>query len=295
MNYLPFTLLAYFLNSISVTIDKVLLSKNDTDPALYVCYVSVFSLTALILLPFTHIPSIATFLLASTSTLLWTLGAYFMFKAIQIGNVSRVIPIIGTGIPLLLGTYALSQGIIDPIQVTAILLLITGLLVLTSPDWHGRITKREVLFEIIAITLFAISYIILRTTYLQDDFLTVFAWSRPILIVIGVAMLALPKTRALIKKPKGSLSLRTRTGALFLAGQMTGGASQLLLTFSISLADPSLVNSLQGVQYVFLIILSLALARRYPDLFKEGKNRFALPIKFIGISLIAIGVYLMAV
>lgn len=296
MGYLPLALCAYFLNSIAVVADKLLLSKKDTDPALYVFYVSAFSLVSLVFIPATHIPGINTLILASTSTLLWTAGAYYMFRAIQIANVARVIPVIGATIPLVLSVYALIQGAITPQHLISIGLLIGGLIALTAPDWRGHVTKKELLFETASVLLFAFSYIILRQAYLQDEFFSVFVWSRPILIILGAIMLAVPVLRKKIITPKSSktLSLSSKYGLLFLAGQMAGGASELLLTFSISLADPSLVNSLQGTQYIFLIILSFALARQYPDIFRDGVNRQAWPIKFFGIGLTITGLYLLA-
>ncbi|MBU1000369.1 hypothetical protein KKE78_03175, partial [Patescibacteria group bacterium] len=95
MSHIPFTLTAYLFNAFSVLANKFLLNKTIPDPLIYVFYISLASLLAVFCLPFTKIPSFEVFLIASLSTMLWTLGAYFMFKALKIGQVSRVIPIIG--------------------------------------------------------------------------------------------------------------------------------------------------------------------------------------------------------
>src|SRR3989338_2497021 len=96
MTHLPFTLLAYFFNSLSVVANKFLLNKAIPDPLIYIFYISLLSLLSLLALPFTLYPSPFVLILASISTLLWTLGAYLMFKALKLGQVSRVIPLIGT-------------------------------------------------------------------------------------------------------------------------------------------------------------------------------------------------------
>jgi hypothetical protein len=75
---------------------------------------------------------------------------------------------------------------------------------------------------------------------------------------------------------------------------MTGGASQLLLTFSISLADPALVNSLQGVQYLFLFIFGLVLAKKLPTLFGEKLSFWLWSAKVFGIILITLGLFILA-
>src|SRR5258708_10645043 len=186
MSHLPFTLAAYFFNSLSTLIDKFLLQEAIPDPLVYIFYLSIFSLVSLILIPFVPIPTLFTFILASLSTLLWTSGAYFMFKALQKGVASRVIPLIGTLIPLILIAYYKSFGQISLNQTWAALFLTLGLLVLVLPYLKGKLVFYELSLELLASVFFAISYIILRSAYTQAPFLTIFAWSGLILIPLGV-------------------------------------------------------------------------------------------------------------
>jgi drug/metabolite transporter (DMT)-like permease len=296
MSHLPFTLLAYLLNSISVTVDKFLLTKSIPDPLAYVFFFSCYSLIALFAIPFTHIPSTQAFLLASTSTLLWTTGAYLMFKALQMGHISRVIPLIGTLIPLFLLTEAVFNHTINLDQVWAVVILVLGMVFLTFHDWRGRFTLKELSLEIFSALLFAISYLILRQAYLQQDFLTVFVWSRLILIPIGVVIFLVPTLHQRVfsqnKGPK--INFLSKTGALFLGGQAAGGSAELLLTFSVSLATPALVNSLQGSQYAFLFVLSLFLSHKFPQIYKERLTKSIFLYKIIGILLIGLGLYILA-
>lgn len=304
MSHLPFTLLAYFLNSIAVLIDKFMITKEISDPLVYVFYFSVFSLLAILILPFTHIPPLGVFILASLSTLLWTSGAYCMLSALKVGQASRVIPVIGTLTPTLLFFQALSTNSIIGQQVMAVLALISGLVFLTLPDIklgnidQSKVLKVEVPMEIIASILFASSYLILREAYLRESFLTVFAWSRVILIPVGIVLVALPLTRKIVlahvKSKNTGSGIFSRTTWLFLGGQAAGGSSELLLTFSISLATPALVNSLQGVQYVFLFFATLLLAKKFPQVFTEKFSTPNLVSKAGGIFLIGGGLYLLA-
>ncbi len=129
MSYLPFTILAYLLNSIAVTIDKFLLNKIIPNPLTYIFYISAFSLLILFALPYTLTPKPYTLFLASLSTLLWSLGAYLMFAAIKKGQVSKVVPTIGTLIPLMLFVHAGLFGTITQNQVIAVGILILGLII----------------------------------------------------------------------------------------------------------------------------------------------------------------------
>lgn len=303
MSHLPFATSAYFLNGIAVTIDKFLLNKQIPDPLTYVFYFSLISLGTLLFIPFVHAPGVNIILTASLSTLIWTVGAYFMFKALQEGQVSRVIPVIGTLIPVFLLIKGIVTSSISSGQITAILFLVFGLICITFFDWQGKINKKEIFLEILAAFFLASSYLILRNAYAGGDgFLNVFIYSKPILIPVGLVLALLPQTRKriFVKKTSNShysvLSLiKSKAILLFGLGQISAGVSELLIAFSVSLAEPALVNSLQGTQYVFLFFLNWGLSKKYPAIFSEDLAPGLLLAKFSGIIFIGVGLYLLAI
>jgi len=296
MNYLPFTLLSYFFNALTVLTNKFLLSKTIPDPLIYIFYISLASILAILALPFTHIPNLQTISIASLSTILWTTGAYFMFKALKLGAVSRVIPIIGTLIPLFLLIVASQSQAISQTQTWAIVLLISGMIFLTLNSWKGKINISEMIFEVLSSILFALSYILLRQAYLNMDFFSVIVWSRLILLPLVITILAVPNLRGkIITKSGPKLNFFSIPGLIFIAGQIAGAISEFLLLFSISLANPALVNSLQGTQYVFLLIFSLILSKKYPQIFEEKYSFSTLLSKGTGIISIGIGLFLLTI
>ncbi len=293
--YLPISILAFVLNGIAVTVDKFLLVKVIPDPLFYVFYFSVVSFLAVFALPLTHIPTSEVITLSSASTILWTIAAYFMFKALKVGQLSRVIPVIGSLNPLILFLIGLYTSSFLINQIWGILLLILGLVFLTLRDWKGKLTKSEVIFEVLSATLFALSYLILREAYLKDDVLTVLVWSRFILIPLALVFLAVPLLRSkVIPNRTEGASMIKKGGPLFAFGQISAGISQLLIFFAISLANPALVNSLQGTQYVFLFIVALILGKKYPAVFAEKYTPLSLTFKVLGIILIGTGLALLA-
>ncbi len=295
MSYLPFAILAQFFNSIAVTIDKFLLSKIIPDPIIYIFYFSLVSLVTLVAIPFVPTPTFEVFALASLSTLFWTLGAYLMFKALKIGQVQRVIPIIGTITPLVLLILSSQTESITSMQAVAVIILILGLVFLTLNDLKGKLIKEELLLEFSSAFLFAFNYYLLRLAFLKMGFLTVLVYSRPVLIPLGITLLAIPAIRAkiwLFLKPKtGQLK---KSAPLFIFGQVASGASELLLFLSISLANPALVNSLQGIKYIFLIIFSLILGRKFPEVFKNRFSGYSWLSQILGVVLVGFGLYLLA-
>lgn len=292
MNYLPFALLAYLLNGIALTVDKFLLVKHIPNPLTYIFYFSAISLIALIFLPFVQLPPINIILIASSSTVLWTAGAYFMFQALRMGLVSRVAPLIGVLTALILLAFAGLNQELSLNQYWGALLLILGLVFLTVVDWKGRVTREELFFELASSILFAFSYLLIRQAFLAWDDLSVFAWSRPILAVVGILILAIPRLRKqILTGHTHQFKLVSRPGSLFLFGQAAGGVAQLLILFAISLADPALINSLQGTQYLFLLVLSIALSRPFPHIFMEKVFQKGIAWKVVGVLLVVLGLY----
>lgn len=293
MNYIFIALVSYFLNSIAITVDKFLISKTIPDPLIYVFYFCLVGFFVSFGIPFTHFPGTEIFFLGSISTVVWTLGAYFMFVALKTGQVQRVIPIIGTITPLTLLILASQTNSITQKQGLAIVVLILGLVFLTFKDWKGKFIWTELLLEIASGVLFAFSYHFLRLAFLQDDFFTVLVWSKLVLIPLGIMFLIIPRLRVKILpvlKPTGGVS---KMAPLFAFGQTCAGISELLLTYSISLASPALINALQGVKYVYLLIFSLILGRKFPQIFQIRMSKGFLLTQIIGIGFIGIGLYLL--
>lgn len=293
MSYLPFAILAQFLNSVAVTIDKFLLTQTVPDPLIYIFYFSLISSLALFAIPFVQTPAAAMLILASLSTVAWISGAYLMLTALKAGQVQRVIPVIGAATPifLLLPTFqSLSLS-----QITAIIILIAGLLFLTLEDLAGKFNKKELLLEIISALFFALSYYLLRLAFEKQGFLTVLVWSRPVLIPLGILILIIPGLRRKITSFLGSKQNRPGKGiGIFVFGQVSAAASELLLWFSISLASPAIVNSLQGIKYVFLLLFSLILGKKFPDIFKISFKGIAALSQILGVGLVGMGLYILA-
>ncbi|MBI4038348.1 hypothetical protein HY384_00140 [Candidatus Daviesbacteria bacterium] len=293
MTHLPFTLLAYFFNALSLLTNKFLLQKTIPDPLIFIFYISALSLLTLLALPFTNIPDLKTFIISSISTLLWTGGAYLMFKALKIGLVSRVIPIIGGLIPLFLLLATFQTNDVLTYQIWAILILVSGMAFLTLTDLKGHFNFTELVYEISSACFFALSYLYLKQAYLSLDFFSVLAWSRIILIPFVAMILIIPNLRRKII-PRAKINFFSFSGLIFLGGQISGTVSELLLLFSISLANPALVNSLAGTQYVFLFIFAAVLSKKYPQIFAEKYSVMIIITKFLGTLLVGLGLYLLA-
>lgn len=301
MNYLPFAILAQLLNSVAVTVDKFLLTRAIPDPLIYIFYFSLISLLVVFIIPFVPLPAQSVLILGSASTLSWIAAAYLMFWLLKTGQVQRVIPVIGALTPLFLLVFAFR--ILSITQIEAIITLIAGLLLLTLEDLKGSFRKSELIPEIISAFFFAVSYYLLSLAFARQSFLTVLVWSKPVLIPLSILFFIIPRLRKkILPFIKGLFSPRKKVkagnwwpAAAFGFGQISAAVSELLLVFAISLANPAVVNALQGLKYVFLMIFSLILGKKYPDVFKNNFRGVHALTQTAGVLLIGAGLYLLAI
>lgn len=295
MNYLSFALLAYLLNSVAVLVDKFLLSKVIPDPLIYIFYFSSVSLLAIIAIPFVPPPTVSLFIFASFSACFWTVAAFLLFKALKLGQVQRVIPVIGTLTSLILLALEAQNKSITIQQTAAIALLVSGLVFLTIHDWKGKFGKLELILEAGSALFFALSYYFLRLAFEKGDFLTVLVWSRPVLFPIVLMFLVIPNLRRKVlpyfHKKEG---LVNKNSLLFSFGQTAAITSELLLSYAISLTSPAIVNSIQGVKYIFLLIFGIFLGKKFPFIFKNNFSKQFLFSQILGMTFIALGLYLLA-
>jgi hypothetical protein len=134
--------------------------------------------------------------------------------------------------------------------------------------------------------------------FLYDNaapFLAVFAYSRVVQAVLALFLLGplvvlsqqetLPKRR---RRPA-----RSSIPALFFANKALAAGAFLLQSYAISLGSVTVVNALQGTQYVALLLIAAAVSARWPQLFREEFSRVALWRKVGGVVLVSAGIALL--
>jgi hypothetical protein len=86
--------------------------------------------------------------------------------------------------------------------------------------------------------------------------------------------------------------LNKKTGTIFVFTHLSGGTANILQSLAISLAPIAflpIVNSLRGVQYAILFLLTLLLSFFFPKILKEDISKKIIIQKSISIILIVIG------
>lgn len=293
MNWISITIFAYFLNAIAITIDKFLLSKKIPNPAVYTFFISALSMFALILIPFGFkLASPLQIGIALLAGIIFTFSLLFMFKALSQNEASRITPFMGGLQPIFILILALVflGEVPDRQLLIAFAVIILGTVTIS---WKSDNTSMKSYYlAAIATLLFAISYTINKYVFIEQGFISGFIWTR-IGAFLGALILLIPMRNRVdiiteIQKPK------TNGGSIFLIGQICGALSFILVNYAISVSSSvALVNALQGLQYVFLLIIVISLAKKFPRLLEEKFSPKIMAQKIVATALIIVGLFLL--
>ena len=142
------TIIAYLLNAIAITIDKFLLAKKITNPAVYAIFISTLSLLALVLIPFGfHLYSLNQILIALVAGLIFTFALLYMFKALGQNEASRITPFMGGFQPIFVFILAFIflNEILIPQQLIAFIIIILGTVIISWQN-NSKATQKKSLF-----------------------------------------------------------------------------------------------------------------------------------------------------
>lgn len=300
ITFLPISILAYILNGGAILIDKILLKKSLPNPITYTFYVNALQLLVVLLIPFGFNPrwgEATTF--ATLSGIVSFFALYAFFRSLKENEASTVGPIVGMLNPLfalILGGLFLGQ-LLTKTQYLAFFILIVGALMLTFNLWFKNIQlEKKIAWMVAAGFLFGLSYVFLREAFLGSTFLNGLIISRATAGFLALALLTVPNIRKEIFSfhQTGNKITSKATLTLLGSGQVMGATSGLLITFAISVANPALVNSLFGVQYLVILLISLLLAKNHPHLLDETLTKGVISQKIIGALVLSLGLYLLA-
>lgn len=300
INFLPISILAYVLNGGSIIIDKILLQKSVSAPIVYTFYVGVLQLLALFLIPFGFQIYFGTPLFLSlASGVIFTLALYAFFSSLKLNEASMVGPVVGVLNPLfaaILGGLFLQQ-FLTTTQYLAILTLILGGLILTfNLIQSGLKTSNKLGWMILAGLLFALSYVLLRQAFLETTFINGLILSRLGAGGFALSFFIFPQFRQALSDTRSQVSKTgpKKVAILLFLGQLMGAVQGILLVYATSLANPALVNSLFGVQYLLILVVALIFSKNYPDLLDERLTSTVILQKILGVIILSFGLYLLS-
>ncbi len=298
MLFLWLAILGYLLFAINAVIDKFLLTKGRiSHPATYAFGIGILSLVTLVLIPFGFsFPGFSLLLLSLLAGSLFTYALLVFFGALKNSDASLIVPIQGGFVPLftLLLAYWLVGERLSSGSFVAVLLLISGA-VLISYQKQGNKKNQfpQILLAILASLLFAFSFVLTKQVFVELGFINGFIWTR-IGLAMGALSLLWPKDfrQAIftqIRRPQAKISM------VFLGGQALGALAAVAQNAAIAIGSVSVVNALQGTQFIFLLGLTTLLSIKFPKILKEKMSPQILARKILAIVIISVGIILLVI
>lgn len=299
------TLVAQFFNALAVTLDKHLLSNLKLRPLNYAFYSGIFQVAYLLLLPlavwffpqYLSLPDPITVAVGIGAGMLFVYALVCLYKAEERGEISRMAAVVGTLTPiftLLLAHFFLGEHLTGR-QMGAFGFLVAGGFIISAEFKRGKWREISGLrFAVAAGWGFAIYYVLIAWLYRQSSFLTGF-----LLLQVGgflgaaSLLLSADNRRAIFDQSRRGTSVQKRKPAFFFVfNKFLAATGAILVQYAISLGSVTIINALQSAQYAFILLFTLLVARKKPNLFREPTAWGVVAQKGFAIIIIAWGLFL---
>ena len=291
MFWLIITILAYFLFAVVSLTDRYLLI-GPPNPKIYTFYIGVLGILVLFLIPFVgfSIPDYFEIIFCLITGIIYTFFLLGLFEGLERFEASRVIPAIGGFLPVFtLGlAYFFSGGkeILDLKGILAFIPLVLGSVLIS---WRSsmRISLKSLQISVVTAFLLSLTFVLSKYVYLILPFWTGFIWIRIGVFLTAIFFLFTKQVRKEVFS--GVFAFSKKTGAFFLFNQAIGAGAFVLQNWAITLAGLvylSVINALQGIQYVFLFVLTILFL-------KEGRAKKIIFQKIIAILFIGAGLIIL--
>ncbi len=285
-----FSYLSFALASLG---DKIVLS-GPSKPKSYTFFVGILSLLSVFIIPFVefNFPSGIGLAFIILEAVVYVAGLYAMFYALDKFDVSKVMPTIGATQPIIiaiLSVFFWGYQKLEGNEILAFIILLTGS-VLISIDKNPKITKKSLEISLIASFLFSLDFIYSKFIFTEMSFWQGFIWMRIFSFIFVLIFLFDKGFRKEMEEENSGFN--KKTGIIFIIAQVFGGLANILQSWAIFLVPISylaIMNSMKGVQYVFLFILVILISLFLPKVLKEEINKSIIIQKIISILLIGLG------
>ena len=306
MSWLVIATIAYFLLSLEIILDKFLLSsKRISHPIVYAFYSGTFGLFAFVFSPFGfHAVDPIEAIVRFIAGIIFIYGMLALFFAINKSEASRVTPVVGAVVPIVLFFLALIflGERLHTRELIGLILLIVGGLSISYDFSHTRTQKlfKGFYWSILAGVLLALSAVFFKGFYQYDNFYNVFIWTRAGAFLGVLSFFIVPSWRkillgSLVKFKKPEKEHKT-SGFMFTLTKATGGTGSFLKERAVSLplASVTIVNAMVATEYVFIFLLGIIFSLWMPNVFEEKKDWKSITQKLLAIIIITVGIVLVS-
>lgn len=305
MSWLALAIIGHLANGIAFAIDKILLKSAFTRSATYAGIVGMLSSIVVFVIPFVdRWPAGNAFSVALVSGVAFILALWSFFAALSRAEASRVVPIVGSLIPMLTlaGSFLyLGERLSDKTFIGFLLLIVAT--VILSSGGKGKPSGEAIWLSVTSSLLFAIASVTAKFVYDDSGFLGSFILTRIAAVATAAFLLLVVDRQAgsevmtVLRPGRHHESSKHKqpgkiAAIMALVGQSLGAVGFLFVQWAMSQGSASVVNALQAVQYAFLVLAAFVLRKRAPQLLGENLTRRVLILKSIALVFTAIGLAL---
>lgn len=294
MPWLVFALAAPFLYSTSNLADKHLVSSRIKNPAsLTVLGGFVAGIAGIIILAFIGLPKLPGLhiLLLLTSGILSELALLPHYKAMQMEDASRIIPLyqLAPLLTLILSFTLLSERLTQA-QLLGFVFTLVGAIALSLQKGSGsRVrVRRAVWYVLLASFLYASTAVLFKYVVVDTSF-----WNALVYELFGAALgsviIFLWIGPAFLKEAR---RLTGSTWSVISGNEIVYLSARLCSFYAISLAPIALVSVIGGLQPFFMLVFGYILSRWFPAVVKEDIRGKTLALKVGALAILFVGVWL---
>lgn len=191
-----------------------------------------------------------------------------MYDALRHADASDVMPAVGaiSAMSTFGMAYVFFGSELTNNFIWGVLLLSSGTFMLSKV----RFTKHIVLDIFHSGIFFAFHYVAMKGLFLETNFDDGFFWSRIALVVFALTLLLVPTYYEKIANQTKSTS--KKTGYIVVLAKVLAGVAAFLLLKATDLGDVTVVQALDGLKFVFIILLGLVVGKFIPN--TAGENDF---------------------
>ncbi|MEK7602990.1 MAG: DMT family transporter [Patescibacteria group bacterium] len=224
---------------------------------------------------------------------LLTLFYYFYFVALDKESPSVVVAFIGSA-PILIGAlaYIFLGERYTSLQIIGLgIILVSSILLVVNKSEKTHFSKSLVPLLGAAVIICIIS-VLLKYVYERAPFYPVYLWFCAGMVLGGIYLWLVLYYSKQTKTTKSLKKSLRKYFLLFLITEILAITAEFVMSLAISRGPVTVIRSIEGIQPVYILLISLALYPFYPKLFREVSEG-KMVLKFILVSCIVGGLYLL--
>lgn len=294
MSWLILIVVAHLFYAFVFVVDKYILSRPMPQPVVYAFYVGVLGVITLVLAPFGFsFPTGAEVFWCLLAGAAQVIALIMFYKILNKAEISTIVPFNGalSSIFVLILNSIFTKEFLTSQQMIAFGFLVLGSFVIGFKK-REFLGKGVLVPAIFSSFLFALFWVITKYLFLGTNFISGLIWVRIGVVLITLTLLLSKNNRRMIIEETKKTKLKL--AGFFFLGRILNVAGSLFLYLAVFLGSVTLINALQGLQYVFILFLAIILAKRIPEL-KEQFNREVLVQKIIAVILICFGLVFLVI